>query len=726
MKEIVEKSTLDLSGRMEQLELNVHKRLDRFENRLDNSDGNIRSAQVRMDESISHLQRGIGRVEDQYNVLSRRLDAMEDRQNRKIDDLLQRQQVVTALPHVVHVNFSGQVPRVEGAAVVLPSTSYSAPSPVKPEPSTNSSNFDQNPSFVTRPSSGFLDFGSPVDLSSSQSVPPPSVNVPKKGSVEPLTSAQICTPSSKGVATVSWGAPAKPSVSLPNVSGQQSGIFSTNVPKENPKTVVNPSESVNVADIPKSGPFAGFQGLNLSTSQKLVETSGSFSGTLFPSQGVNSFGQLANIGSPVVGFQADPKGFPGSGQKLFGVAQKGTPTVVRDDDNEEEEDGGNADYEPNVSFKPLVSLPEVDIETGEEDYEIVFSDRAKLFRFDTATKEWKERGLGDITVQRRKDGLARVLMRREKIHKICANHVITQELKLERKSEAEKNVWKWFANDFSDGEVKLECFCVRFKKTEQADAFKAAIENIQNEALEKKSSSSKAPAPLQSSSVAQKPAQSLSELFKPSTGSWNCDACYVNNNADKTQCLACGSPKPGRQAASLAANPFDTKSAAGESATGLFKPSFVPSQNTSGFSFGFAPTAPTIATQGATAVKPSTFEGLFSASPGIAAGSEFAASTPLKSLFGAPGNGCALGFGGFNFLSTPSNGFTFDMTAKPNSASKKNEDEHENGEDAGDVEAERSDLYFEPLVKLPEKVDLVTGMCSSRPKVMAGRRFCFV
>ena len=39
------------------------------------------------------------------------------------------------------------------------------------------------------------------------------------------------------------------------------------------------------------------------------------------------------------------------------------------------------EYEPDVDFKPVVPLPDlVEVKTGEEDEEILFSERSKLFR----------------------------------------------------------------------------------------------------------------------------------------------------------------------------------------------------------------------------------------------------------------------------------------------------------------------------------------------------------
>lgn len=49
--------------------------------------------------------------------------------------------------------------------------------------------------------------------------------------------------------------------------------------------------------------------------------------------------------------------------------------------------------------------------------------RAKLFRFDAEGKQWKERGTGDVRLLQHKDNKkVRVVMRRDKTLKVCANH----------------------------------------------------------------------------------------------------------------------------------------------------------------------------------------------------------------------------------------------------------------------------------------------------------------
>jgi hypothetical protein len=52
--------------------------------------------------------------------------------------------------------------------------------------------------------------------------------------------------------------------------------------------------------------------------------------------------------------------------------------------------------------------------------------RAKLFRFDKDSKEWKERGTGDVRLLKHKENKkVRLVMRRDKTLKVCANHFRT-------------------------------------------------------------------------------------------------------------------------------------------------------------------------------------------------------------------------------------------------------------------------------------------------------------
>nr|CAD7394594.1 unnamed protein product [Timema cristinae] len=117
------------------------------------------------------------------------------------------------------------------------------------------------------------------------------------------------------------------------------------------------------------------------------------------------------------------------------------------------EDEGAEEDEHDPSFEPLIPLPaEVDLTTGEEGETLLFEQRAKLFRF--VDKEWKERGVGLIKILfNAVSGKSRVLMRREQVLKICANHLLQADMDL---APMKNRAWMWVANDFADEEVIVE------------------------------------------------------------------------------------------------------------------------------------------------------------------------------------------------------------------------------------------------------------------------------
>jgi Ran-binding protein 1 len=80
-----------------------------------------------------------------------------------------------------------------------------------------------------------------------------------------------------------------------------------------------------------------------------------------------------------------------------------------------------------VHFEPVIHLTEkVEVKTNEEQEEQVFKMRAKLFKYVAESKEWKERGVGDVRLLKHRDtGKVRLVMRRDKTLKVCANHYST-------------------------------------------------------------------------------------------------------------------------------------------------------------------------------------------------------------------------------------------------------------------------------------------------------------
>jgi Ran-binding protein 1 len=104
--------------------------------------------------------------------------------------------------------------------------------------------------------------------------------------------------------------------------------------------------------------------------------------------------------------------------------------------------------------------------TFEEDEETIFKMRAKLFTFTvglSGTKEWKEKGTGDMKLlQHKQTQKIRVLMRRDKTLKICANHYCNADITLAPNVGSDRSWVYTTAADFSDGEPKTELLAVRF------------------------------------------------------------------------------------------------------------------------------------------------------------------------------------------------------------------------------------------------------------------------
>uniref|UniRef100_T1IZQ7 Nuclear pore complex protein Nup153 n=1 Tax=Strigamia maritima TaxID=126957 RepID=T1IZQ7_STRMM len=200
-------------------------------------------------------------------------------------------------------------------------------------------------------------------------------------------------------------------------------------------------------------------------------------------------------------------------------------TASGDEEQTEESTGGD--------FQPVIPLPdEVEVRTGEEEECVLFESRAKLFRF--VNKEWKERGIGMLKILfNEKTGRSRILMRRDQVWKICANHFILSNMKLTSMKDNE-TTWVWAANDFADEKMVMERFCVKFKTAEIAQNFKTEFEKAQ----EKQSNASPVVAEV-------RPIEGFGDRFKPKSGTWSCETCLINNNANAKSCVACSTSKPG-------------------------------------------------------------------------------------------------------------------------------------------------------------------------------------
>lgn len=173
------------------------------------------------------------------------------------------------------------------------------------------------------------------------------------------------------------------------------------------------------------------------------------------------------------------------------------------------------DEEPeseDVHFEPVIRLTEkVETKTNEESEEQLFKMRAKLFVFKKDNQEWKERGTGDVRLLKHKEnGKTRLVMRRDKTLKVCANHYIVPEMKLSPNVGSDRS-WVWnAAADVSEGEAEAVTLAIRFANSESAYPVWSRIPGFQMLTISQTPTSSRTP-----SSRPRKPTRRSSTLPLP-------------------------------------------------------------------------------------------------------------------------------------------------------------------------------------------------------------------
>ncbi|KAM7302318.1 E3 SUMO-protein ligase RanBP2-like [Ixodes scapularis] len=380
------------------------------------------------------------------------------------------------------------------------------------------------------------------------------------------------------------------------------------------------------------------------------------------------------------------------------------------------------EFVPNVEFEPVVPLPElVEAKTGEEDEEVLFCQRAKLYRYDGETKQWKERGVGQLKILRHGEtGACRVLMRRDQVLKLCANHRILPEMKLGPLATGDR-AWSWFAKDYSEGELNSEQLAVRFKTRELAEQFRQVFESCRDEAVQVVPAKAEVAQEAKTEESVQQQSVPLSQLsqFRPKQGTWSCETCYVENPTERAVCVACETPRPGAaQPGPGAPSPLAALEKFASPVVGNTGFPVGPSATTPAkFSFGFPSAgAATASSQG----------GASSKAPGFVFGcgtQQFGGSAPPSTFtFGAAVSSAnapssseesSQAPGAFKFGSPQKYEFSF-SGVRPRSPGKTPKspgtptDAEE--EDAGGwTESPEADIYFQPVVPLPPKVAVKTG-----------------
>jgi len=159
-------------------------------------------------------------------------------------------------------------------------------------------------------------------------------------------------------------------------------------------------------------------------------------------------------------------GFAGAGAPVFSSPQKTDDTnSPKPKDTENAED----DFVPTAEFKPVIPLPPlVQVQRGDENELKLFEHRAKIYRFQSETKEWKERGVGNIVILQDKSNpmKMRVVMWRERVLKPACNFNLTSKIKVDY-YQMNKKIVTWSAIDFADSEGTPEIFTCRFGTEEK-------------------------------------------------------------------------------------------------------------------------------------------------------------------------------------------------------------------------------------------------------------------
>ncbi|KIH58054.1 RanBP1 domain protein [Ancylostoma duodenale] len=284
-------------------------------------------------------------------------------------------------------------------------------------------------------------------------------------------------------------------------------------------------------------------------------------------------------------------------ENIFSKTPESKATVKKESGDGHDEEEHVDEFEPQVDFKPVCPLPElVKVVTGEEDEKVLFEERCKLYRFSDETKEWKERGTGTMKVlENTTTNKCRIVMRREQVHKVCANHQLLPGMTIQVMPRQEKAMM-WYCEDFSEEQKSHEKLSARFASVEVANKFKEVFENavkkaghgklkysllrmdlpLQKRTLgtpmkptasteakketdkpkagEKDDKAKKDEAKIVEEKADGKKEESVAPLsqkgygdqFKLQPGQWECPECYSRTDADKCPC--CGYCKGGDKA----------------------------------------------------------------------------------------------------------------------------------------------------------------------------------
>ncbi|XP_062390632.1 ranBP2-like and GRIP domain-containing protein 3 isoform X2 [Sardina pilchardus] len=410
------------------------------------------------------------------------------------------------------------------------------------------------------------DFGAPLRFESpatsllspyseeyyNHSVPPPTTNPPlpepgyfTKPSVVPAKTSEGKT---LDFGKINFGQPADPS-KVPAFGTQSASTATPAAFKFNSNFKSNDGDfTFSSGQVKNSESLLGLLTADMPRNDGQSESKPTTQDQTQSQSGVFTFGSQSAAGFSFADAAAQNKtGFFGKPEQTFGFPELGKSVTVEQEDKAGESDNDSTHVEEDEDgphFEPIVPLPDkVDVKTGEEEEEEMFCNRAKLFRFDTEAKEWKERGIGSLKILKHKtSGKVRLLMRREQVLKICANHYITADMVLKPNAGSDKS-WVWYAMDYADEMPRTEQLAIRFKTSDEAALFKVKFEEAQK-VLPKSPQKQDQPDGSKVEEMAPAKRPDLKAQFAKKDGEWDCDVCCVRNASAAKHCVACQTPNP--------------------------------------------------------------------------------------------------------------------------------------------------------------------------------------
>jgi Ran-binding protein 3 len=186
-------------------------------------------------------------------------------------------------------------------------------------------------------------------------------------------------------------------------------------------------EDVKPASVPLFGSggatisgFGGFGGFGS------AKAAGEGFGAAASGGGFGGFSSGGGFGGFAKAAVSTENGFPAL-STVFGDANKpkqlfGKSTFA-DDAGDDEDDDAAPESTP-AETKPVITLQQEDVTTGEEDEEVLFTTDGALYEFVTEegkAPSWKERGRGEMRLNRGKDGGARMVMRAKGNYRLILN-----------------------------------------------------------------------------------------------------------------------------------------------------------------------------------------------------------------------------------------------------------------------------------------------------------------